>query len=199
MTAAKNFTFGSDFSAEENHGPTAQEIEHDQIRTAAYEEGYAAGLTAIEHQCDELLQNILHQVQTIEGRHNEQLEMMQKQAASLAHSIIKKLAPALVENTPLDEIELLVQQCLKNNPLEPRIMIYLNEALIEQMTARIEKIQEQSGFEGKIKLISENTPLMSDCRVEWDDGGAERDFEGLMATIDSTVQLFIDAPVSPEA
>ena len=34
--------------------------------------------------------------------------------------------------------------------------------------------------------------------VGWIDGGAERDFEGLMKSIEETVQIFIDAPIMTE-
>ncbi len=195
MSAVK-YTFGNDFDAPRDTGPSPQEIEHEKIKKAAYEEGYAAGYKAIDLVGDGILQDILSQSVIIVERHYEQIEMMQKHSANLAHLIIQKLAPALVENTPLDEIELLVKQCLKSHPLEPKIIIHLAESHIAEMTDKITKIKKQTGFEGEIKLVAENTNHISDCRVEWEDGGAERDFESLIALINNTVQLFLEAPIS---
>lgn len=56
---------------------------------------------------------------------------------------------------------------------------------------------QASGYPGEIILINEPMAHISDCRVEWANGGAERNFSKLLETIESTLQLFIEAPENP--
>ena len=48
-------------------------------------------------------------------------------------------------------------------------------------------LSAQSGYEGKIVLIAEEALLPGDARVEWADGGAERDSARLWRQIDEIV------------
>ncbi|MFC7048666.1 hypothetical protein [Emcibacter nanhaiensis] len=194
MTAVK-YTFDNNF--EDEYGPRSK-AKIEELENAAYQRGLAEGreeiLNGIEQQVQFLLQNLVAAMQTLTTRHEEQLSMMHKEAAILAHSIIGKLAPALVANTPLQEIEALVVQCLKNSPLEPRIVIRVDDRILPHLEREITRLKESTGYAGQIVLLAEPMRHISDCKVEWADGGAERDFDALKATIDRTVQLFIEAP-----
>ena len=195
MTAVK-FTFDDDF---ENHsGSSLSQSKIEEMREAAFAEGVEAGraeaLGSLEQNCEALLQNVLTAAQNLTARQDEQVARMQKEAAQLAYSMVEKLAPAMVEKTPLAEIELLLNQCLKNSPLEPRLVIRVDEAILPSLQDKIDKMKRDSGYQGQVILISESMPHITDCRVEWANGGAERDFDNLLNTIKETVQHFIDAP-----
>ncbi len=192
MSAIK-FTFDDDFESSTNGS-----ISKNKLRETAFAEGHEAGraeaLGGLEQSSDALLQNILTATQNLEQRQDEQVALMHKEAAKLAYAIIEKLAPAVVEKTPLAEIELLVDQCLKNSPLEPRLVIRVDDTILPNLQDKLEEMKRVSGYAGQVILISEPMPHVSDCRVEWANGGAERDFDSLMNTIETTVQQFIDAP-----
>ncbi len=191
MTAVK-FTFDDEF--DNGSGSSMSQIKLNEMREAAIEEGRAAALGSMEQSCETLLQNILTAAENLSKRQDEQIALMHKEAAKLAFAIIKKLAPAVVEKTPLAEIELMVNQCLKNSPLEPRLVIRVDDAILPTLQDKLEEMKHASGYPGQVILISETMPHISDCRVEWANGGVERDFEGLMNMIESTIQHFIEAP-----
>ena len=195
MSAVK-FTFDDDF--ESNSGGSLSQSKLEDMRAAAFAEGQEAGrveaLASLEQSCESLLQNILIAGQNLTSRQEEQVNLMHKEAAKLAFAIIGKLAPAMVEKTPLEEIELLVRQCLKNSPLEPRLVIRVDETILPAVQDRLEGIKQSSGYPGQVILISETMTHISDCRVEWANGGVERDFDSLMTTIETTIQQFIAAP-----
>lgn len=119
MTAVK-FTFDDDFEGEAG-GAALRRNKLEDIQAAAFAEGREAGRTEIinslEQSCETLLQNIALATQNLQMRQDEQIALMNREAAKLTHAIIEKLAPALVSQTPLAEIELLINQCLKNSPL----------------------------------------------------------------------------------
>lgn len=203
MTAVK-FTFDDDF--ENSAGGNLSQKKLDEMRATVFAEGQEAGRTEVleglQQSCENLLQNIFSATQKLADRQDEQVALMHKEAAKLAYAIIEKLAPALVEKTPLAEIEILVNQCLENSPLEPRLVIRVDEAILPTLQDKLEEMKIASGYAGQVILISETMAHVSDCRVEWANGGVERDFNGLMSTIENTIQLFIDAPEtlnSPES
>lgn len=195
MSATK-FTFEDDFK--NDAGGSFSQNKVDVVREASFAEGQEAGRTealdSLEQSCSLLLQNIFTATQNLCERQDEQIALMNKEAAKLAFAIIEKLAPALVEKTPLEEIELIIEHCLKNSPLEPRLVIRVDEAVLPNLQDKLEEMKRKSGYAGQVILISEAMPHISDCRVEWANGGAERDFQGLMGEIEKTVQHFIDSP-----
>ncbi|MBL4803037.1 MAG: hypothetical protein JKY45_14225 [Emcibacter sp.] len=196
MTAVR-FTFEDDF---DNSSSNLSQKKLEELRATIFAEGQEAGRTEIldslQQSCENLLQNIFTASQNLAARQEEQVALMHKEAAKLAFTIIQKLAPAMVEKTPLAEIELLVEKCLKNSPLEPRLVIRVDETLLPILQDKLEDMKKASGYPGQVILIGEAMTHISDCRVEWANGGVERDFTSLMSTIDNTVQLFIDAPES---
>ncbi len=194
--SAVSFTFDDDFESDAGGSLSRSKLE--EIHRSAYAEGLEAGrqeiLSGLEQSCDALLQNIFTAARNLAERQDEQVALMHKEAAQLAYTIMEKLAPALVEQTPLADIELLVSQCLKNSPLEPRLVIRVDDSILPLLQEKLEKMKKDSGYPGQVVLISEPMSHISDCRVEWANGGVERDFNSLKDTIEKTIQLFIDAP-----
>lgn len=194
------FTFDDDFASESTGTTYSSKLQ--KMSSDAFEEGkqqgHAEALQSLEKNCEIILENIAGTLATMIARHEEQIASMEKNSAILVLAIIKKLAPAIVADKPVQEIESLVQECLRNNPLEPRMVVRLDEQMLPLLRKKIDSVQALNDYNGQIVLISEPMSNVSDCRVEWIDGGAERDFENLMQSVEDTVQLFIDAPSSTQ-
>lgn len=193
------FTFDDDFSADGGGGTYTNKMQKlsDDAFTDGKEQGYNEALQSLEKNCEVVLESIKGSLSILTSRHEEQVVAMEKNATALVLAIVQKLAPAIVAEKPIKEIEQLVQECLRNNPLEPRMVIRVDEQMLPLLRKRVDTLQTASDYNGQIVLISETMSNISDCRVEWIDGGAERDFDGLMKSIEETVQIFIDAPNMP--
>lgn len=191
------FTFTDDFSPEDGGSTYSNKLQKvsDDAHTQGKEQGYTEALSSIEKNCETLLQSIQGSISVIMEQHEEHVAIMEKNATSLVLAIIQKLAPAIVNQKPLTEIENLVHECMRNNPLEPRLVIRVDEQMLPHLRKKIDIIQTESDYHGQVVLVSESMTNVSDCRVEWLDGGAERDFDGLMNSIEETVQVFINAPL----
>ncbi len=196
MEPAK-FIFDDDFSGEDSGLTYSSKMQ--KMSADAFEEGrqqgHAEALETTEKNCEVIMENVATTLAAVIARHEEQVASMEKNTAGLVLAIIKKLAPAIVTDKPIREIENLVEECLRNNPLEPRMVIRLDEQMLPALRKKIDSIQALSNYSGQIVLISEPMANISDCKVEWIDGGADRDFEDLMLSIEKTVQAYIDAPV----
>lgn len=194
------YTFDNDFSGDGSGQTYSSKMQ--KMQDEAFEEGKIQGAAdaqqSIEKNCELILENVNNSLESVMARHDEQVASMEKNATTLVMAIVRKLAPAIVAETPLKEIESLVQECMRNNPLEPRMVIRVDEQMLPLLRRKIDTLQTTCDYHGQIVLISEPMTNISDCRVEWIDGGAERDFEGLMKSIEETVNIFLNAPHSEE-
>ena len=65
------------------------------------------------------------------------------------------------------------------------------EDLVEPLHERIAQLSTSAGFAGKIVLIGEPQMAIGDCRVEWPDGGAERDMAALVNDVGEAVKRYL--------
>ena len=157
------------------------------------EAGKAQAETEIAHQISECLDRISHQLHQLEGQEQARRQAAKRDTARLAHIIGAKLAAELISRQPLAEIEALVADCLETCRLEPKLVIRLNDALIEPMTAKIEEMRRLQHFEGEIVLLGDGTIPVGDGRIEWNDGGAARSGAALNETIGTIVGRYVQS------
>ncbi len=65
------------------------------------------------------------------------------------------------------------------------IVLRVNDALFDAVQARLAALSQASAFAGKTILLADAALAEGDARVEWADGGAERDTRRLAAEIDA--------------
>lgn len=114
-------------------------------------------------------------------------------SVDLALAIVRKLHPALVERHGLSEIESVLGQCLESLKQEPRLVAYVHSARLDALQERLAQLSASSGFEGRVVLIGDDAMGESDCRVEWADGGVEREAGRIWRTIEETLNRYIAA------
>ena len=73
---------------------------------------------------------------------------------------------------------------------EPRVAIRIADPMIEPLQAHIDQLIAQTGFEGQVALLAEPSLTGTDCRVEWADGGTERDLESLQHRVEDAVARY---------
>ena len=78
--------------------------------------------------------------------------------------------------------------CLHRVLDEPRIVFRVADDLLDNLSGRIDAMARQAGFHGKVVLLADSGLGASDCRIEWADGGAERDMTRFWAEIDETAK-----------
>jgi flagellar assembly protein FliH len=112
-------------------------------------------------------------------------------SVDLALAIVKKLHPALVERQGLAEIEAVLAQCLESLKQEPRLVAYVHGARLDALQERLAQLSASSGFEGRVVLIGNDEMGQSDCRVEWADGGVEREAGRIWRAIEETLTRYV--------
>lgn len=180
---------------------------HNAGREQGYAEGHAAGVAAgAEAARAELegtdaalaahaLDRIAHGVTGLITARDAANAARSDQPVHIALAIVRKLMPELARRNGLAEIEAVVRACLTDLIDEPRLIVRVAAETLELVRGHLEATVANCGFDTKLVVVGDPALGPGDCRVEWADGGAERDTARLLAEIEQTVARLLDAGV----
>ena len=174
--------------------PTRADI--DRART----EGFSAGRAEAEAETSRLqaqaLNRFAEEFVTLKISHEKVLRASTGDAVALALTVGRKLAENLIATHPLGEIEALMTHCLSRLMGEARIVLRIHESLLDALRERVDKLTRRIGFEGHVILLGDESIAPGDCRIEWADGGAERDAAKLADDLENTINRMVQAGVA---
>ncbi|WP_341705126.1 hypothetical protein [Ferrovibrio sp.] len=172
---------------------SAEDVE--AAKAAAFAEGEAAGRAEAyaEHQrnLEEALHGIAAQLGAVAANSGRAQLAARAEAVEVAVAVARKLAGRLLEQQPLAQIEALVLRCMDDMRDEPRLVIRAAEAVVQQLDPKVDQLVAQSGFGGKVALVPDETLAVTDCRVDWADGSAERRQAALETDVDQAVERYV--------
>lgn len=182
--------------------PALQYSEEDLERARA--EGYAAGREAgqrevrqsLEQASSEAVDRVAKELSGLVEALAHAQERQHTLAMRIALAIERKLFPRMVEKHGPAEIEAVVSECLDHLRSEPRIVVRVADQLLDRMKDKVSALAERHGFEGRLVFLAEESLGSGDVRVEWADGGAERDGDWLWRQIDEAVERALDGPAA---
>ena len=178
--------------------PTFTEEDISLAREAAYEEGRRQGqaeaAAAADQQTAQALATIAAQMDDLAHRQAEANDEAARNAVRVALAAFKKMLPSLADATAIDEIVRVVGEVVGQVLDEPRIMVRVSQALAEPLRARLDEVADAHGFEGRVVLQPDARLPSGDCRIEWTDGGAQRDQARLASEIEATIERALAPP-----
>jgi flagellar assembly protein FliH len=203
MASAMKFLFDNSFDVAESPAlspaaPPRQFSEEDIL--AARDEGFAQGeaagraaaLTSIEQASAKTLTVIGARLNDA-GQEIERIRAAtMSDALKVLGAAIRKVIPELARRNALNEIEQLVRECLQAIYDEPRVVVRGHDRVIAALQPRIDAMAASCGFHGKIVLFADDQLNETDCRVEWADGGAERNLDDMWRQIDAALERIAD-------
>ena len=157
-------------------------------RQNGFEAGQAAGREEAQQegaqQAAAALAAIEQNLQALLSQHAETTAEAKSLALTALRATLTKLYPVLAERHGLAEVEAMLTACLTRLNDEPRVVVRVADSLYDALDERLGQLARQSGFDGKFVLLSEPDLPPGDLRLEWADGGAERDAAAAAAEID---------------
>lgn len=163
----------------------------ERTKTDAFTEGKAAGAaeqrSSSEHASAVALEAISRRLNDLTGHLDILRSEIEAQALEAVFAITQKLVPHFVEKHGTEEIEGLVRECLSTVYDEPRVVIRARDEILEHIKSRLDELISSSGFGGKVVLFADPSIGAQDCRVEWADGGTERNTDRLWRDIEATI------------
>ena len=183
MTAAKKFTFDTEFLGTENRPApaararqkqtlTTEELENMQASARSEGESHASvrAAEALERTVAALTISIRAALDTC---HTE-IETVRAEAAELALAMAKKIAPAALAALPAGDVEQALRQAMLQAIGEPRITLRAAPAVVAILEPRLTDIAHEEGYDGRVMIAADPHMTGADCRIEWRGGGAER-------------------------
>ncbi|MCR6629276.1 MAG: FliH/SctL family protein [Magnetospirillum sp.] len=178
--------------------PTFTEEEVAFARETAFEEGRQIGHMESQEQSERMTATALtalsDQMETVFRQQAEANEASSRAAVRVALAVLKKVLPAACETHAFEEVTRVVEEVVGHILDEPRIIVKVAEPLVEAVRERLEAVAQANGFEGRVVVQADARLKPGDCRVEWTDGGAERDQARLLEEIETTVERALAPP-----
>jgi flagellar assembly protein FliH len=204
MSAAPKFLFDTDFSGTAERRPTEPVVtlaEHAvalaEAETAAHRRGYAEaqhdGGVESNRRIAAALEHIAAELTTANGALQAIETRLECEAVEVAVAVARKLAPALVGREPFAEISALAVECFAQLISSPHIAVRVNDALYASAKEKLDDIVRAKSFEGRLVVLAEPDIAPGDCRIEWADGGINRDSAATDAVIGEAVSRYISA------
>lgn len=166
-------------------------------RTAAYAEGFSAGEQSIASRTAQQLSQAAaalgDHVASMAAQMDDARRHNLGEAVALATAIARKLAGALLSRQPAEEIEALVVDCMASLEGVPHLVIRCRDELAEAVRTRAQARMQTSGFSGRLVVIGDPDMGLTDCRIEWADGGVARNVGELSVQIDARIAAFLEA------
>jgi len=94
---------------------------------------------------------------------------------------------------PFAEIAALASECFRHLVATPHIAVRVNDALYSVTQEKLGDIVRARGFEGRLVVLAESDIALGDCRIEWADGGVNRDTAAAEAEIGKAVAGYLSA------
>jgi flagellar assembly protein FliH len=201
MSAPAKFLFDVDFTAGVQREPTITLAEHAvmlaEAEAAARRKGYAEAQVDADVADGRRVAEAMERIVVRLGEANKALQAiearLESEAVEVAVAVARKLAPALIACEPLAEISALASACFRELTAAPHIVVRVNDALYAQAREKLDDIARAHGFEGRLVVLGEPGVGASDCRIEWADGGINRDSAATDAAIGEAVARYVSA------
>jgi flagellar assembly protein FliH len=205
MNAAKRkFLFDTDFAGGADGtsaGPAITLAEHAQklaeAEAAGREQGYAQAQSDAAVESSRRLAEALDRIGAAIAVANKALAAIETrlecEAVEVAVAVARKLAPALIAREPFAEISALAGDCFRQLVAAPHVAVRVNDALYAVAKEKLDDIVRAKSFEGRLVVLAEPDIALGDCRVEWADGGINRDNAAADAAIGAAVDAYVGA------
>ncbi|ABD05984.1 FlbE protein [Rhodopseudomonas palustris HaA2] len=197
---AQKFLFDNDFGAPDKAREKAAAADELAREVAAaeqrgYQTGFAQAQREIQAEAERrsaaALEQIAQAIRSIADGIGAVETRMETEAVEVAVAVARKLCGELVAAEPLAEITSLVGECFHQLVSTPHLAVRISDSLYEAARERIELLAKQSGFAGRLVLLSDPEIAGGDCRIEWADGGVVLDRAAIEAKIGELVGRYM--------
>jgi flagellar assembly protein FliH len=191
--------FDEDFATGEKPTMTVVEAERRRLdaEAQAHRKGFAAGQAQAQGEAAQRATAALARIADSLERLDRALTgietRLETEAVEVAVAVAAKLAPQLIAREPFAEISALATECFHQLVTTPHIVVRIGADIYEAAKIKLEEIARARGFEGRLVVTPDPAMAPGDCRIEWADGGVNRDHAATLAAIDDVVGRYVAA------
>ncbi len=203
MAAPAKFMFDVDFAtgAGRNHAGAVPFAEHTlkiaEAETSGHRRGYAEAQAEAKLEHERRTAEAMERIAANLDQANRALRAIETrlecEAVDVAVAVARKFSSALIAREPFAEISALASECFRELVSSPHIAVRVNDALYAVAREKLEDIARAKNFQGRLVVLAEPDIAVGDCRIEWADGGINRDSAAADAAITAAVTNYIGA------
>jgi len=188
--------------AEANRPPTFTVEEMEAAKEEAYargrQEGMDDAMAGIEQQVARTLDAVFSRLPKVFEQHKAWSREIETDAARLGIAVIRRLAPELVKEKELPEVEAVIREAFGFLTEQPKVMIRVSKDLEEALSGKVELMASRVGYEGQVVLVGDPELPVDDCRISWQAGAVERSLDDVWSQIDQIVGRVLTGAPSRE-
>lgn len=151
----------------------------------AYERGFKTSQDGIDNLLSKAMDEINQRLMTMIANSSNLSCELEKQSVELAQAIIEKLVPGLNKDNSVEIVKQFISDNFNNFKNEAKLSFYIHPDIISYVQETIAKLANSYDFEGKISLHKDAKLGIADCRIEWENGGVERNLAGMSAKVEN--------------
>ena len=198
MKPSAKYMFDEDFAGG-GEKPTITMVEHERrsadAESIAHRKGFEAGQAQARTEAADSIARALNQIADSMARINGALTGIETrlEIEAVQVAVAGKLAPELVAREPLAELSALAGDAFRHLVTTPQISVHIGTDIFDAAKEKLEEIARQRGFEGRLSVHPDAAIARGDCRIEWADGGVNRDTATTLTAIEDVVGRYIAA------
>jgi flagellar assembly protein FliH len=192
----RKFMFERSFDSTAPRAPERKPVtlkpeQYDALKQESYDAGFAAGRAAgLDDQNSRLMALLATVDGKIEAMFNTMQTLHQESVAGMrriALAIARKFVPDFAAKHGLQEIEALLDGVMGEMVHEPRLVVRIHESQFDVLNEKIAALAAQKAYAGKVVVLADAEIAAGDCRIEWADGGMERNGEAMWRKVEQTI------------
>ena len=178
----------------ENQLKAAEEKAREEGRLSGVEEGREAAwqeaMVSLEKQNSDTLISIDAALKNIMGKLEESADTSFSTAVDFALAVCKKAVPALCATNAVEEIRTLLKKNLHFLKDEPKISLCLTPFLADRIKPVLADLIKKESYGGKIAIVRDDSLAPGDCRIEWKNGGLEKNVQDVLNHTEELIKLY---------
>jgi flagellar assembly protein FliH len=202
MKQTAKYMFDEDFATGSKPTITVVEAERrrEDAEAQAHRKGFALGQAQARGEAEQRIAAALGVIGEGLSRLDQSLggieARLETEAVEVAVAVAAKLAPQLIAREPFAEISALANECFHQLVTAPHIVIRVGNEIYDDAKDKLEEIARAKGFEGRLVVLADEAMVPGDCRIEWADGGINRDSAATLSAIDDVVGRYVAARIT---
>ncbi|MBE1237766.1 flagellar assembly protein FliH [Phaeovibrio sulfidiphilus] len=174
--------------------PTFSEEEVEAARQAGYTAGHAdaadEAAAANGRMAALAMSSAAQALEQLARDHRSSIDTVSADVAHLVEVICRRILPFTCDRNAVAEIVALMDTILPQVLEEPRLILRVHPDVLDTVRAHMDPLAASLGYEGRLVIMPDTGLERSDCRIEWTDGGVERDTRRLWADIEGVVSRY---------
>lgn len=158
-----------------------------KAETEAYERGYNAAADDEAKKQNILLEEIKNQLMMIFAGLDAKKAELETSALKFAVAAVRKVYSTLEKERAEAEIKTFLSDNFANFAMQESLSFSFNPDMVASVADSIGRLAGQNDFEGKIAVHKDKSLGLSDCRVEWKNGGVERVASKILDKIETLI------------